>query len=156
MAPPGYALSADAPITRIGVAYNGSNCAGQALLEAATAAARLEIPLYVYYVTAGDRPQSQAAGDAADVLEHALRQVPCDLNVTARQLAGEPVQALTAAARADQISLLFAGSRGHGPLREALSGGVGGPLLRDPPCAFVLVPQGSHPLAALDLATLYR
>ncbi len=154
VAPLGYGIGPAEPIARIGVAYNGSTGSGQALLDAATAAARLEVPLYVYYATRPDSPPDEVAADAAAILERALRQIPSGVDATARQLAGEPVAAIGAAAREDRISLLFAGSRGRGPLREALSGGFGGPLLHDPPCAFVLVPQDSHPLAAFDVTTL--
>ena len=41
------------------------------------------------------------------------------------------------------VDLLFAGSRGYGPLRRALVGSVSGALLRDAGCPVVITPRAA-------------
>jgi nucleotide-binding universal stress UspA family protein len=53
----------------------------------------------------------------------------------------EPVEAL--AAESAQLGLLFAGSRGYGPARAVLLGGVTGRLVRRAACPLVIVPRGA-------------
>ena len=52
--------------------------------------------------------------------------------------------------RSRDLHLLIAGSRGYGPGRAVLLGGVSGRLVRDSACALIVVPRAEpHPLAAL-------
>ena len=41
------------------------------------------------------------------------------------------------------VDLLFAGSRGYGPLRRALLGSVSGALVRDAGCPVVITPRSA-------------
>ncbi len=48
---------------------------------------------------------------------------------------------------------MLAGSRGYGPLRSVLVGGVSGRLMRTVQCPMIVVPRGAHePLGALFAA----
>jgi nucleotide-binding universal stress UspA family protein len=58
-------------------------------------------------------------------------------------LEGDVAEAIAETAHEDDVGLLFAGSRGYGPLREALLGGVGGALLQTARCPLVIIPRGS-------------
>jgi nucleotide-binding universal stress UspA family protein len=59
---------------------------------------------------------------------------------------GDPARELAEATR--ELDLLVTGSRGYGPLRAVLLGGVSGPLLREAHAPVVVVPRGVEaPLA---------
>jgi nucleotide-binding universal stress UspA family protein len=53
---------------------------------------------------------------------------------------GEPVDALVALS--ERVDLVVCGSRGYGPVRSVLLGGVGHGLLRDARCPVLVVPRG--------------
>lgn len=142
VAPVGYAHERAAAISRLGVAYDATPGADAALLVAASVAARLGIPLHVYHAVARDQDLSQLGSSAGAILERALQQLPASVQPVARAVAGDPAGAIVAASREDDVGLLFAGSRGHGPLREGLFGGVCRGLLESAACPVVLTPHG--------------
>ena len=52
--------------------------------------------------------------------------------------------------RSHEVDLLVIGSRGYGPLRSVLLGGVSGRVIRDAACPVIVVPRGAEvPLEAL-------
>jgi nucleotide-binding universal stress UspA family protein len=53
---------------------------------------------------------------------------------------GDPAPQLVE--RAEQLSLLVTGSRGYGPVRRAVLGGVSAQVLRALPCPVLVVPRG--------------
>jgi nucleotide-binding universal stress UspA family protein len=59
-------------------------------------------------------------------------------------LDGDVATVIAETAQSDDVHLLFVGSRGHGPVREALFGGVGAALMRCARCPLVIVPDGSQ------------
>jgi nucleotide-binding universal stress UspA family protein len=61
---------------------------------------------------------------------------------------GDPVDELRR--QTEELDLLITGSRGYGPLRATLVGGVTGRLLREAACPVIVVPRGVEtPLAGL-------
>jgi nucleotide-binding universal stress UspA family protein len=54
---------------------------------------------------------------------------------------GDPAEVL--AAQADELDFLVLGSRGYGPIRRALLGGVSAEVMRTAPCPVIVVPRGS-------------
>jgi nucleotide-binding universal stress UspA family protein len=53
---------------------------------------------------------------------------------------GEPVEQLTDVSR--ELDILVVGSRGYGPVRSVLLGGVSAPLIERAACPVVIVPRG--------------
>ena len=150
VAPVGYAHNAGGPVSRVGLAYDATGESDVALSAAATAASRLEVPLQVYYAMhaispepAWDEYRGHMRGFARGILDRGLRQLPAGLKVSSRVLEGNVAEVVAQAAGEDGVGLLFVGSRGYGPLREALLGGVGGELLHTAPCPLVIIPRGS-------------
>jgi nucleotide-binding universal stress UspA family protein len=82
---------------------------------------------------------------ARRILEGGLKQLPAELQATTSVLEGNPAAVIAEAAASDDVALLYVGSRGYGPLREALLGGVAGALLRTARCPLVIVPHSSQP-----------
>lgn len=160
--PQGFRTRAETPLTRIGVAYDGSE-ESRAALRAATAIARavdaqlrvirvLQPDLYDApallggpgYVELRTTMENEARGD----LERTVAAVREDVRAEAAFAAGEVVREL--AAQTTSLDLLVAGSRGYGPLRSVLLGGVTGRLIRQAECPLIIVPRGHHaPLSGL-------
>ena len=64
------------------------------------------------------------------------------------RLAGDPADQL--GEHSAGLDLMLAGSRGYGPLRSVLVGGVSGRLMRTVQCPMIVVPRGvQEPLGAL-------
>jgi hypothetical protein len=62
--------------------------------------------------------------------------------------AGDVVREL--ATQSTGLDLLVAGSRGYGPMRSVLLGGVTGRLMREAACPLIIVPRGHEtPLAEM-------
>jgi nucleotide-binding universal stress UspA family protein len=57
-------------------------------------------------------------------------------------LEGEPVERLADVSRG--LDVLVVGSRGYGPMRSVLLGGVSAPLIERAACPVVIVPRGAH------------
>ncbi len=77
---------------------------------------------------------------AEQILESARERVPADLLGGTRLVTGHAGAAL-ALASAD-VDLLVCGSRGYGPLRAALLGGVSSTLAHTASCPLLVVPRG--------------
>ena len=78
--------------------------------------------------------------DARQDLDHVVAGLPAEVRAAAVFLTGDPAQAL--AAQTGTLDLLVAGSRGYGPLRAVMTGGVTGRVLRDAACPVVVLPRG--------------
>ena len=64
------------------------------------------------------------------------------------RLAGDPADQL--GKRSAELDLMLAGSRGYGPLRSVLVGGVSGRLMRTVHCPLIVIPRGVQaPLTTL-------
>jgi len=78
----------------------------------------------------------------AAALDAAVAALPDDLEVEAELLEGDPVETLAALDERD-ADLLVCGSRGYGPLRRVLLGGVASRLVRRAASPIVVVPRGA-------------
>lgn len=83
--------------------------------------------------------------DLEKVLEAAL---PASVDANRVVLDGDPAGRLIE--RSSNLGVLVIGSRGYGPLRSVLLGGVSGRVIRDAACPVIVVPRGAEvPLEAL-------
>lgn len=166
--PKGYREHADEPLRRIGVAYNGTDESRAAAHSAAALARAFDAELEVIGVIA---PESYGApalmgGPSVVILrediEHHVQEsldamvaeLGDGLNVRSVRLTGPPSEMLVTRSR--QLDLLVTGSRGYGPLRAVLAGGVSGRVMRNAECPVIIVPRGIEaPLSTLfgDTAT---
>ena len=74
--------------------------------------------------------------------------IPSDVRAESVRLTGDPAEQL--GERSAALDLMLAGSRGYGPLRSVLVGGVSGRLMRTVQCPVIVVPRGVEaPLATL-------
>jgi nucleotide-binding universal stress UspA family protein len=136
---------------RIGVAYVDTPDGRAALAEAAALARRVGTSLRLYTVVAsGDAARPFLVGQDAECafietaretyeqsLEKAAATVP-DVPVDWRVLTGDVVDTLS---DLDEVDALFCGSRGYGPARRVLLGGVSTRLMRRARRPVVVVPR---------------
>jgi len=146
----------DRPVATIGVAYDDSPEARNALREAGELALRLGAKLVLIAVAEpmpvnGDWPAAAAEDwEVAGELRHAWEG---DINAVAVALGGAiatetrlldgPAGHLLVDACADGIDVVFAGSRGYGPLHSVLAGSVSRYLVDHAPCPVIVVPRGA-------------
>jgi len=164
--PEGYREHGQPQITRIGVAYNGSAESKAAVAAAAEAAAALDAELTVISVIEADiyGAPAMAGGPSYNILredieaavrkglESAVAGVPEGIRCVDACLEGDPSERLIAAS--EKLDLLVIGSRGYGPLRAVLAGGVSGRVIRGAHCPVIVVPRGVEaPLGELFGAT---
>jgi nucleotide-binding universal stress UspA family protein len=129
----------------IGVAWDGSQRSDAALAGAVDVARSLGARLRVIRVA--DVPR-ESERRAAEELDQAVDGLPRDVPAAPVFLVGEPVHELCR--QSESLDLLITGSRGYGPLRAVLLGGVTGRLLRSASCPVLVVPRGIEaPLAGL-------
>lgn len=152
IAPQGYRERDEQPIRRIGVAYDGSPEAAQALAAAVELArafgAGLElIGVAVLHMT----PPMLSAEGYGDLwtmekervdrkLADAIAGVPEGISADATRLDGDPAALL--AARTASLDLLVMGSRGYGPMHAVLAGAVSARVVREAHCPVIVVPRG--------------
>ena len=160
--PHGYRTRAHQSIRRIGVAYDGSDEADAAVTAAVDLSRALDAELEIIGVVA---PQAYSATalmgglSSATLLEDIERSIqagldtvvaglPADITGESVRLAGDPADQL--GEHSAGLDLMLAGSRGYGPLRSVLVGGVSGRLMRTVQCPVIVVPRGvQEPLGAL-------
>ncbi len=146
----------DTPVRRIGVAYIDSPEAGEARRVAAELAAATNATLTLYTVV-GPRSEVVAPviGRDAEIsflksvresaraaLDEALAALPEGVTATAELLEGDVIDEL-ASLDEREVDVLVMGSRGYGPVRRVLLGGVARKLLRRAACPLIVVPRGS-------------
>ena len=136
---------------RIGVAYIDTPDGRAALDRAARLARRTGTPLRLYTVVIeadgskpfliGDDVERAFADTARETFEQSLiraaESVP-DLQVDWRILGGDVIEAL---GELSEVDVLFCGSRGYGPARRVLLGGVSARLVRSARRPVVVVPR---------------
>ena len=145
VAPRDFARHEHFGVGLVGVAVDASDESEVALRVAAELAARLDARLRV--ITIVPPPE----GDGADVMEVVLHdrgrdiqrraelELPASLEVEFSLEDGDPPHAL--ARHGVELDLLVIGSRGHGPLRRTLLGGVSAEVMRAAPCPVLAVPR---------------
>ena len=67
--------------------------------------------------------------------------VPADIEVDTVLLEGDPATEL--AAQGETLDLLVVGSRGYGPIRRVLLGGVASSVVRLAPCPVMVIPRSA-------------
>jgi nucleotide-binding universal stress UspA family protein len=164
--PEGYREHTHPGINRIGVAFNGTDESKAAVAAAAEAAAALNAELTVIGVIEADLYGAPALtggpsynilrkdleADLREGLESVVADLPAGVRGVVACLAGEPSERLIAAS--EKLDLLVIGSRGYGPLRAVLAGGVSGRVIRGAHCPVIVVPRGVEiPLGELFGAT---
>jgi nucleotide-binding universal stress UspA family protein len=145
VAPRGYRDPRRGP-ERVGVAFVDTPEGRAALRAAAQFAQQAGADLIAYTAVASDADESVARAEAA--LDRALSGYAGDLETEARVLTGGGPASLVGASQ--DLDVLVTGSRGHGPLRATMLGGVSHKLARDARCPLIVVPRTlSEPMSAL-------
>jgi nucleotide-binding universal stress UspA family protein len=149
VAPRGYGHQAGPDIGTIGVGYVEGTEAREALDHAVglARAARTRLRVITVFDHAGlpgaalgvDRDALRARSRRA--LDEAIGAIGEDLESDGVWLEGDPLDELTDATA--DLGLLVVGSRGYGPLRAVLLGGVSAALMRQAGCPVVIVPRAA-------------
>jgi nucleotide-binding universal stress UspA family protein len=154
--PPSWRQSAPDRISRMGVAYVDTRDGREALRMAVRAAQRIPARLtlysvlgqsserYSYLVGRADEQAflNKARDSFGKALEFAAAGVPPELEPQTVLLEGAVVESL-AALGPDDVDVLVCGSRGYGPARRVLLGGVSSRLIRRARLPVVVVPRAS-------------
>jgi nucleotide-binding universal stress UspA family protein len=154
--PAGWRLEGSDQVSTIGVAYIDTPDAREALRVAVLAAQRIPARLTLYsalgrsperYSYLIGRADEQAFLDKVrdsfgTALEFAAAGVPPELEPRTVLLQGAVVESL-AALGPDDVDLLVCGSRGYGPARRVLLGGVSSRLIRQARLPVAVVPRSS-------------
>jgi nucleotide-binding universal stress UspA family protein len=154
VAPRGYAARLERRLQRISVAVNGAPEAWTALRAAVSITERLHASLRVVAVAelppfgyaaplaiGAESYQRLEEKEKEQVLDDATRDIP-DLVPVERVLRhGEPADEIVAAA--EDSDLLVMGSRGYGPIRRALLGGVSSKVVRSASCPVLVLPRSA-------------
>ena len=153
VAPRGYEGGA---VRHIGVAYEGSPEAEAALRAAEALALELRAALTVYCVVepppatdsmiaagvGAEWPSITAKQHGRQLLYYVADHAPRGLRPETLLLHGHAAEQIARRTNG-VVDLLFAGSRGYGPLRRALLGSVSGALVRDAGCPVVITPRSA-------------
>jgi nucleotide-binding universal stress UspA family protein len=160
IAPIGYGRREHPAIARIGVAYDGQPEARAALWTAIDLArhygAELEViavtPTAREVVTPGRIGHTNAGYTRIltrhfeQLLADGVAEVPSDVDARAVRLSGDPAREI--AAQGLELDLLILGSRGYGPVRRTLLGGVARDVITLAPCPVVVLPRSAGPSPA--------
>lgn len=85
--------------------------------------------------------ERQLREDHQRTLDDAARQIPAGVEVETELLFGGTVTELLSQAAA-KVDLLCLGSRGYGPTRRVLLGSTSSHIVKQAPCAVVVIPRG--------------
>ena len=155
IAPVGYANREHPAISRVGVAYDGEAESLAALHAAAALARRLDAELSVIAVvpTLTDEMLSGRIGHTKagyiamlherfkTLIADALAEVPSEMQARSVLLEGDPAEQI--AAQGVELDLLVIGSRGYGPIRRTLLGGVASEVITLAPCPVIVLPRSA-------------
>jgi nucleotide-binding universal stress UspA family protein len=152
--PKGYRETEHAAPKRIGVGIDGSAESTAAVRGAAELAHALDAQIELIRAFAPDVPpiDPEMLADlevrARTQLDESVKALPPALNGATTFVERHPADVLVERSR--DLDLLVIGSRGYGPLRAVLLGGVSGRVIRDAACPVIVVPRGAEvPLEAL-------
>jgi len=153
IAPKGYAGRGKA-ISKICVAIDESEESERALEEAIAiarpSASRLTIVSVLRFPSEGYGSLSGYATEDFDVLqrqntarllEEAEKRVPIGIPVEIHRLEGNPAEEL--AKYSKSFDLMIMGSRGYGPIRRVMLGGVAAALINSAQCPLLVLPRQS-------------
>lgn len=139
VAPKGYAERDDGEIRHIGVAYDGQHEASLALDAAIDLAREIAGDLRLIAVLDGPR---QLSGYFTERLEEGEKRVPDGLGSSSVIREGDPAEQL--ADEGKNLDLLLIGSRGYGPVRRVLLGGVAHKVMQSATCPVMVVPRSAE------------
>jgi nucleotide-binding universal stress UspA family protein len=163
--PRGYRTSAHVEVRTIGVGYDGSDESEAAVETAVELARRLGAALRVFHVFDAAQVGTPAltnvdgqvtmhkeleAKERAN-LERRVGELPEDVKGESVFVTGLPGRELVELSQS--VDLLVVGSRGYGPVRAVLLGGVTHALVRGAACPVIVLPRGSYPLFATKEST---
>jgi nucleotide-binding universal stress UspA family protein len=154
IAPHGYAEHDSRPLATVGVAFDGSSEAQQALVAARELARRAHATLRILTVVeplafpAVVVSTLEPGTSASRLVEEELRAVHETAVAESRDLVevegvlahGDPSGALLE--QTQQTDVLIAGSRGYGPLGAVLLGSTTRKLLNGAACPLIVIPRG--------------
>jgi nucleotide-binding universal stress UspA family protein len=158
VAPRGFRNEARREPRVVGVGFDGRPESHRALQHALAIAKESEAALRVFAVqdpkTRFRHPSSPEYGVPGAALQtereylenglnETLDQLPPSVRAQGSVLDGSPAEMLNAAAEGG-MDLLVVGSRGYGPLKRVLLGGVSSALVRSAPCPVLVVPRGER------------
>ncbi len=153
VAPRGYAAREHPGLGLIGVGYDGTPEAKLALGVAADLARLLggSLRLVAAIRSEDTRPARIAGTDlgysavlrerAETLLAEGVASVGHDVQVDSVVVEGQPAAVL--ADQGVELDLLVLGSRGYGPIRRTLLGGVSAAVMRSAPCPVLVVPRSA-------------
>lgn len=152
IAPRGFGSRQQPPVQRIGLAYDGQEEASAALQEAVKLARAFGAALRLITVSPtreelipgriGHSYPGYANvlhGHFEKQLEQGRAAVPRGIELETVLLDGDPAREL--AAQGAELDLLVLGSRGYGPLRRVLLGGVAAEVVGMAPCPLIVLPR---------------
>jgi nucleotide-binding universal stress UspA family protein len=164
VAPPGFADEHAAGLRVVGVAYDGTPEADNAVAIARDIATRARATMKLIGVV--DRQALTPVGvsaryaipdyaaDYRDAVRRQLREaaeaLPGELRTEVVLADGDPATEIIGIA--GPLSLLVMGSRGYGPIKRGLLGSVSAPVLRAAPCPVLVVTRAGDASAAPSLA----
>jgi nucleotide-binding universal stress UspA family protein len=142
------------PISRIAVGWNRSAEAGAALTAAISIARAVGAALHIVEIldiqwagtpaiipgSGAELAAQQPASRARAGLEKVIAGLPGDVHAETSVVLGHPVSDLVR--QSEDADLLVLGSRGYGPRRAVLLGGVSGRGVRKSACPVIVVPRG--------------
>jgi nucleotide-binding universal stress UspA family protein len=147
IAPRGFSRGEHYGLGLIGVAYDASPESELALERAAQLARDLDGTLRLITAVPGSSSEGLPTGfdrgaidEKLQAVSSALRENSPDLTVEGVLEEGDPAAVL--ARQGVELDLLVIGSRGYGPVRRTLLGGVSSEVMRTAPCAVMVVPRG--------------
>jgi nucleotide-binding universal stress UspA family protein len=155
VSPRGWSDRATQDLGRIGVAFVPTPDGSEALRVAATFARRLGARLHVVTVVAGESGVtpyrigedvehvyvSAATEQFQDSIEQAIADLASDVEASGEVLIGDNPADTLASLGTSLFDTLFVGSRGYGPIRSVLLGGVVSRLLPRLDIPAVIVPR---------------
>jgi nucleotide-binding universal stress UspA family protein len=141
----GYAARVDTPITKIGVAYNGSPESERALAKAREVAepTRAEIEVLEVVAIPSYAFTGLTAPSVGDSIDLMLTEANARLSrlpgVVGRAVYGLPGEEL--AAFGEDVDLLVVGSRSYGPVKRLVLGSTSDHLERHARCSLLVLPR---------------
>jgi nucleotide-binding universal stress UspA family protein len=148
IAPRDFARHEHFGVGEIGVGFDGGAEARQALRTATSLARDLDARLRLIAVDRPIQPHDLIPGEpppAHEDLERALERAVAGLGgrIDARTEIASGPPAAVLAERGVELDLLVVGSRGYGPIRQTLLGGVSAEVIRTAPCPVMVVPRSA-------------
>jgi nucleotide-binding universal stress UspA family protein len=163
VAPPGLAANPEIRFSTVGVGFDDTPPAHDALAVARSFAAHARAELRLVWAahlatralpmafTSYTNPDyfKDVRAEVEDRLEQAAAPIREDISVAAEILPGQTIAALVK--QSERLDLLVLGSRGYGPLSRVLVGSVSRRVLNEARCPVLVVPRGVRTLANIEL-----